>query len=81
MKLMYVGNFDEVEIAATGQTVKAGGTVDVDDALAGRAPSGTVEDSDFDPGAGLLAQVDNWQAAEKKPTTKSAAVAAPNEEQ
>lgn len=34
MKLKYVGPFDQVEIAATGQWVEQGKTVEVEDAVA-----------------------------------------------
>ncbi|GEM_PF-3930669 len=34
MKIRYVGPHSVVEIAATGQTVERGGTVDVDDDVA-----------------------------------------------
>lgn len=46
MKLKYVGMFDEVQIAATGQTVERGKTVDVDDDKLAKS---------------LLEQKDNWQ--------------------
>lgn len=59
----YAGPFDEVEIATTGLTVKRGETVELYPALAGRPPSGTPGDEGYDPGAGLLAQVDTWKPA------------------
>lgn len=49
MNIRYVGPYDVVEIAATGQVCDRGGTVDVDDELAER----------------LLEQPDNWQADTK----------------
>lgn len=52
MEIRYVGPFDQVEIADTGQTVAQGDTVSVDDSLAER----------------LLAQTDNWQAAKPAKT-------------
>ena len=50
--LVYVGPFDEVEVA--GMVVKNGGEVEVPAVLAGEAPAGS----------GLLAQPDNWTEKE-----------------
>lgn len=85
--IRYVGPHDEVEIAATGQVVKQGETVDAAADIVGRAPSGapTVTDDDgvempnpeYDPGAGLLAQVDAWQpgkAEKSKPDGDAAGI-------
>lgn len=55
-------------IAATGDEVEFGGTVEVDAELAGRPPKGEPGDDDHDPGAGLLAQVDVWRAVKGKRT-------------
>lgn len=69
-QIRYVGPFDEVELA-DGTTVKRGDSVDVDADTAGRAPKGKPLNDDgspsksYDPGSGLLAQSDNWQAAKK----------------
>ena len=57
--IIYVGPHDGVEIAATGQVVGRGATIQVDAELVGRAPSGD------DLGEGLLAQPSNWVSAEK----------------
>ena len=54
--LVYVGPFDEVEVA--GMVVKNGGEVEVPAVLAGEAPSSK------SPGSGLLAQPDNWTVKE-----------------
>lgn len=64
--VQYVGPFDIVELAPTGQEVERGHIIDVPAAVAGRPPSeaqGVEGDADYvgaDPGEGLLAQVDNW---------------------
>lgn len=44
--------------------LEPGEVFEVDAALAGRAPSGSVEDDDYDPGEGLLAQVGNYELVE-----------------
>lgn len=62
----YTGPFDEVEIATTGLVVKRGETVELYPALAGRAPSGEPGAEGYDPGEGLLAQVDTWRAVKAK---------------
>lgn len=54
------------EISATGQIVAHGEFVDIDAALAGRPPTGTPGEEGYDPGAGLLAQVDVWRARPAK---------------
>lgn len=60
MKITYVGPFtDGVEIAATGQVVAKGGTVEVADEL----------------GAALCEQSGNWVPAEPKPGKTKAAAA------
>ena len=48
--------------------VAPGETLEVPAAVAGRPPAGTPGEDDFDPGAGLLAQVDVWETAPKKTT-------------
>jgi hypothetical protein len=68
----YVGPFDQVEIATTGLVVKQGETVELYPNLAGRAPSGDPGEDGYDPGEGLLAQVDTWRqakSAKSKPVT------------
>jgi hypothetical protein len=79
MKVKYVGQFDEVEIAVTGQVCKQGETVDVPDEVAGQPPSTKHEKGDDgktveveDPGEGLLAQPANWEPAATKAKAKSA---------
>lgn len=60
MKVTYVGPFaDGVEIAATGQVVKPGESVEVDAAL----------------GAALCEQPSNWAPAEQKPAKVKTAAA------
>lgn len=68
MRIQYVGPFDSVEVPGIPEPVARGGVVDVDDKLAGRAPSTAAEDGNkvVDQGEGLLAQVDNWQPAPKQ---------------
>ena len=59
VQVVYVGPFAEVRFF-TGEIERSavrGIPVAVPDGLAGRPPSGD------DPGAGLLAQPDNWQPA------------------
>lgn len=73
----YTGPFDEVEVAATGLVVKRGEVVDLYPNLAGREPSGEPGTEGYDPGAGLLAQVDTWRrvtkSAKPKPVTSQEA--------
>ena len=92
MHIRYVGPFDEVEIAASGDVVARGATVEVPAEIAGRPPKGDrfvdagaanpVRNPDFDPGEGLLAQPDAWQPAKasKDPTGDSAGIADAPEE-
>jgi len=65
MKLVYTGPFEAVEIPTGTSDVIAtsGAVVDVDDAVAGRAPKGTPGEDGYDAGEGLLAQADNFRAA------------------
>lgn len=71
--LQYIGPHAEVEVAALGEFVKRGDSIEVPAELAGRAPSGDPTDDTFDPGGGLLAQVDNWQLVEAPKTKKATA--------
>lgn len=61
--VIYIGPHDEVEFDEFGlaRTCAHGDAVLVDDELAGRAPVSIVGIV-IDPGCGLLAQSDNWQA-------------------
>ena len=60
-KIVYVGPFPAgAEIADTGHWVTPGDTVEVDDGIAGRPPSGVPGEEHYDAGAGLLAQVANF---------------------
>lgn len=61
----YVGPHDEVEVDGFG-IVERGKPVDVPPELAGHPPHGHRVDEDYDPGAGLLAQVDNWRRPRRK---------------
>ncbi len=62
--VVYVGIHDEVFIPSHNDLVCTRGTVvTVPASVAGRSPSGVRGDADFDPGEGLLAQVDNWALA------------------
>ena len=61
--IKYVGRLDAVEVehpVGATITVKHGETIGLPARLAGRPPS------DDDPGAGFLAQSDNWQNATTK---------------
>ena len=71
--IRYVGIHDEVEIAATGDVVAHGATVDVDPELAGHPPVGTPGEDGYDPGSGLLAQDDTWVAVKHAKAPKAAA--------
>jgi len=62
--VQYVGPFDSVEVAATGHDVERGHIIEVPADVAGRPPAGEHGDEDYDPGEGLLAQVDNWVAGD-----------------
>lgn len=62
VSVIYTGGLGPVELHGVG-TVQTGVPVDVPAALAGTAPSGG------DPGSGLLAQSDIWQAAPAAPST------------
>lgn len=71
MKLTYTGPHDEVEIPSAGVVCKRGDSVEVPASIAGRAPSAKKDaDGNEDPGEGLLAQADNWQAEKPAPVKK-----------
>ncbi len=72
MKVVLVEPGRGREIADTSQIVAYGDEVEVSEELGGRPPKGDPSDEDYDPGAGLLAQVDVWA----KPGTKAAKEAA-----
>lgn len=79
MLVVYVGTHDEVEING-GPIAAYGEPVEVSDELAGQAPTGERWTEDYEPGSGLLAQVDNWatpdsDAAKAAAETKAAAQA------
>lgn len=52
--------------------LEPGETFEVDAKLAGRAPSGTPGEDDYDPGEGLLAQVGNFELVAKAPAAEDA---------
>lgn len=64
----YVGPHDEVEffVGEIIRTAKQGETVEVPDHVAGRPPKGDPDSEKFDPGEGLLAQAENWQAVKEQ---------------
>lgn len=67
--IKYVGPFDEVTVDQDGfdRTFVRGAEERVPAALAGHAPIAPAsEDDPGDPGAGLLAQTDNWQEVTSK---------------
>lgn len=66
MLVTYLGPYDEVEIAATGQTCKRGDSIEVSTETAGRVPERD------DPGEGLLAQDTCWSPADKPAPKKPA---------
>jgi hypothetical protein len=67
--IKYIGPFDEVEVHGLG-SVKRGEVVEAADELVGRSASGTPGEDGYDPGAGLLAQPDNWQSVKPAAKTK-----------
>lgn len=66
MKLRNVSPLGHLDFPLVGRVLKPGEEFDVDDEVAGRAPSLTVDDGveTFDPGEGLLAQVGNFERAD-----------------
>lgn len=65
MKLRNISPLGELDLPLVGRVLAPGEIFDVDDDLAGRAPSLAVDengDEVFDPGEGLLAQVGNYEA-------------------
>ncbi|HEY2084889.1 MAG TPA: hypothetical protein VGH54_02445 [Mycobacterium sp.] len=69
MLVVYVGNHDEVEIDGVAELAYPGEPIEVPAAIAGKAPSGERWTEGYDPGFGLLAQIENWQ----RPAPKQAA--------
>lgn len=65
--LKYVGPHDEVSVDGLG-VVKRHESIDAPDELAGRPPVADKDGTVTDPGAGLLAQPDNWSVPAKKST-------------
>jgi len=51
--------------------LEPGEVFEVDAEIAGRAPSGTPGEDDWDPGIGLLAQIGNYELVEDAPSTKT----------
>lgn len=66
MKLRNISPLGELDLPLIGQVLAPGEVFDVDEALAGRAPSITVDtgtgEEVLDLGEGLLAQVGNFEA-------------------
>ena len=48
--------------------LEPGVAIEVSDELAGKPPSGSPGNKTYDPGSGLLAQVDKWETAPKSST-------------
>lgn len=68
-KIKNVSPYGDLDVPLLGRVVAAGEVVEVSAAHAGKAPSGTPDTDGYDPGQGLLAQVDNWQPATKREGT------------
>lgn len=60
--------------------LEPGEVFEVDEALAGRAPSGTPGEDDYDLGEGLLAQIGNFELANDAPLPVAAEPAQPENE-
>ena len=72
MKLRNVSPLGHLDLPLIGRVLDPGEVFDVDDALAGRAPSTTVDDDGnevTDLGEGLLAQVGNFEAVDARALT------------
>ncbi len=76
--IVYVGAHDAVEIPECGVIAVCGEPVAVPLELAGRAPNDEPQlladgtpNEDYDPGEGLLAQIDNWRVVVEYPTRGS----------
>jgi hypothetical protein len=67
--ILYVGPFAAGVEIDTGQWIDPGDPVEVDEDVAGRSPSGTPGEDDYDPGAGLLAQTANFAEADLSAST------------
>lgn len=67
--ILYIGGFAAGVGIETGQWLAPGAPVDVDEDVAGHAPSGTPGDDDYDPGSGLLAQTGNFVEADMSAST------------
>lgn len=67
--LLYIGGLGPGVQIETGQWLRPGEPLDVDEALAGYPPSGTPGEDDHDPGAGLLAQTGNFVEADMSAST------------
>lgn len=67
--ILYVGPFAAGVQIETGQWLEPGDPADVDESVAGHAPSGTPGEDDYDPGAGLLAQTANFVEADMSAST------------
>jgi hypothetical protein len=67
--ILYVGPFTAGVQIETGQWLDHGDPVEVDEDVAGRSPSGTPGEDDYDPGAGLLAQTANFVEADLSAST------------
>lgn len=57
--------------------LEPGEVFEIDTELAGRAPSGSVETDDYDPGVGLLAQVGNYELVADPPKKSATSDATP----
>jgi hypothetical protein len=67
--ILYSGPFAAGVQIETGQWLDLGDPVEVDEKVAGRSPSGTPGEDDYDPGAGLLAQTANFVEADMSAST------------
>ena len=75
MKLRNISPLGELDLPLVGRILTAGEIFDVDDELAGRAPSIVVDEDTgeqrLDPGEGLLAQVGNYEAVSAGPPSNA----------
>ena len=74
MRLRNTNPLGEVDLPLIGCTLAPGEEFEVDEELAGHAPSVTVDDDGnetFDPGVGLLSQVGNYEPVGAGNVTKA----------
>ena len=65
-KLRNINPLGAVDLPLIGRTLAPGEEFEVTAEQAGRAPSGSAEAGDYDPGEGLLGQADNYELVKPK---------------